>query len=108
MDETRDNENQNLHIRTLHILSQAGVCASVRDLGVLQLRATNDITISPLLLRHLRSSGPLFSDTTTPPSPLSPNPLSQMDYLDWKSLEELRPCTIAKSKAIIYLTVCKR
>lgn len=47
--DARDNENQKLHIRTLHILSQAGVCAWVWDSGVLQLRATDNITISPLL-----------------------------------------------------------
>lgn len=37
----RDNENQKLHICTLHILSQPGVCAWVRDSSVLRLNATS-------------------------------------------------------------------
>lgn len=48
-------QNPKLHIRTLHILSQRGACASVWDSSVLQLSATYDITASPLLLRHLKS-----------------------------------------------------
>lgn len=52
--DARDNENPKLHIRTLHILSQPGVCACARDSSVLQISATDDITVSPLP-RHLRS-----------------------------------------------------
>lgn len=48
-------KNPKLHIRTLHELSQPGVCAHVWDSSVLQLSATDNITISPLL-HHLRSA----------------------------------------------------
>lgn len=40
--DARDNENQKLHIRTLHLLSQPGVCAW--DSGALQLSATSSTT----------------------------------------------------------------
>lgn len=49
---------QKLHILTLHILSQPGVCAWVWDSsGASDKSATNGITVSPLLLRHLGSPG---------------------------------------------------
>lgn len=42
--DARDNENPKLHIRTLHILSEPGVCACIWDSGVLWLSATDNIT----------------------------------------------------------------
>jgi len=91
----RDNENQELHICTLHILSQPGVCAWVWDSSVLQLNATDYITISP---RHLRSHDLLSSD---------PN------FLNWTSrtgnlLRSYSLCATWKSEAIMYHTVCKQ
>lgn len=54
--DARDNENQKLHIRTLHLLSQPGVCAW--DSGALQLSATSSTTS---LSYHFSSatSGPM-------------------------------------------------
>lgn len=91
----RDNENQKLHICTLHILSQPGVCAWAWDSSVLQLNATNYITISPW---HLRSHDLLSSD---------PN------FLNWTNrtgnlLRNYSLCATWKSEAITYHKVCKR
>lgn len=83
-----------LHISTLHILSQLGsLCMGLGFQRAAVKSATDNIIVSPPLLRHLRSY--------------------DLCLLNWTSrtgnvLRSYSLCANWKSKAIMYHTVCKR
>ena len=103
--DARDNESQKLHICTLHILSQVGVCAWVWDSG-----CTWELpTTSPSHHFSFNTSGPqdlcLLIPTITITTTTT---LMELDYLDWKSCRSKAFCLIGKSTVIWYHIVGNR